>query len=139
MPNDPRAVLAGQGLRFAVSGGVVALVYVATTSLLAEVIGLPFEVALAIGFSVAIATHFTLQRMFVWAHAEGFALPLRVQAMRYLPMAGLQYGLTALATAVLPSALGVSTELVYLCAAAVLSAVNFFVFRARVFHPARGS
>jgi putative flippase GtrA len=131
--------LAGQGIRFAASGGVVALVYVATTSLLAEVIGIPFEVALAIGFSVAIATHFTLQRAFVWAHADGFALPLRRQAMRYLPMAGLQYGLTALATAVLPSALGVSTEVVYLCAAAALSAVNFFVFRARVFHPASGS
>jgi len=128
--------MAGQGVRFALSGGAVALVYVATTSLLAEVIGLPFEVSLAIGFSLAIATHFTLQRVFVWVHAEGFALPLRDQALRYLPVAGVQYGLTAVATAVLPGALGVRTEIVYLCAAALLSAVNFFVFRTRVFHPA---
>jgi putative flippase GtrA len=141
MPSErgPRARLAGQGLRFAASGGAVALVYVATTTLLAEVIGLPFEVALAIGFALAIATHFTLQRVFVWAHADGFALPLRHQALRYLPMAGIQYGLTAAATAVLPGALGVSTEVVYLGAAAVLSAVNFFVFRAHVFHPADGA
>jgi len=90
-----RARLAGQGVRFALSGGAVALVYIATTTLLAEVIGIPFELALAIGFSLAIATHFTLQRVFVWVHAEGFALPIRRQAMRYLPIAGIQYGLTA--------------------------------------------
>jgi putative flippase GtrA len=115
---------------------VVAIVYVATTTLLAEVIGIPFELALAIGFSIAIATHFTLQRVFVWTHADGFALPLRQQALRYLPIAGAQYGLTAAATATLPGALGVRTEVVYLCAAGLLSAVNFFVFRTRVFHPA---
>jgi putative flippase GtrA len=131
-----RARLAGQGLRFAASGGAVAIVYVATTTLLAEVIGIPFELALAIGFSIAIATHFTLQRVFVWTHADGFALPLRQQALRYLPIAGAQYGLTAAATATLPGALGVRTEVVYLCAAGLLSAVNFFVFRTRVFHPA---
>jgi putative flippase GtrA len=141
MPGErgPRARLAGQGLRFAASGGAVALVYVVTTTLLAQVIGLPFELALAIGFSLAIATHFTLQRVFVWSHADGFALPVRQQALRYLPMAALQYGLTAAATAVLPQLLGVSTEVVYLAAAAVLSALNFFVFRARVFHAAAGS
>jgi putative flippase GtrA len=141
MPGErgPRAHLAGQGLRFAASGGAVALVYVATTTLLAEVIGLPFEVALAIGFSVAIATHFTLQRVFVWAHADGFALPLSQQALRYLPMAGIQYGLTAAATAVLPTLLGVRTEVVYLGAAGLLSVVNFFVFRARVFHALGGA
>ena len=134
-----RAQLAGQGMRFAASGGAVAIVYIATTTLLAEVIGIPFEPALAIGFSLAILTHFTLQRMFVWVHADGFALPARHQALRYLPIAGAQYGLTAAATAVLPGALGVATEVVYLCAAGALSAVNFFVFRTRVFHPAGGS
>ena len=138
MPSDRagRSLLVGQGLRFAASGGAVALVYIATTTLLAEVIGIPFELALAIGFSIAIATHFTLQRVFVWTHADGFALPLRQQALRYLPIAGAQYGLTAAATATLPGALGVRTEVVYLCAAGLLSAVNFFVFRTRVFHPA---
>jgi putative flippase GtrA len=138
MPNE-RARLAGQGLRFAASGGLVAVVYIAVTTVLAEVIGLPFQLALAIGFAVAIATHFTLQRVFVWTHAEGFALPARSQALRYLPLAGLQYGLTAAATAVLPGALGVPTEAVYLCAAVLLAALNFFVFRTRVFHPAGGA
>ena len=122
-----RARLAGQGLRFAASGGAVAIVYVATTTLLAEVIGIPFELALAIGFSIAIATHFTLQRVFVWTHADGFALPLRQQALRYLPIAGAQYGLTAAATATLPGALGVRTEVVYLCAAGLRAALPISV------------
>jgi putative flippase GtrA len=139
MPSEraARARLVRQGLRFAASGGAVALVYIATTTVLAELIRIPFEVALAIGFSLAIATHFTLQRVFVWTHAEGFALPARQQALRYLPISGIQYGLTAAATAVLPGALGVRTEVVYLCAAGLLSAVNFFIFRTRVFHQAR--
>ena len=57
MPSDRagRSLLVGQGLRFAASGGEVALVYIATTTLLAEVLGVPFEVSLAIGFTLAIA------------------------------------------------------------------------------------
>jgi putative flippase GtrA len=123
-----------QGVRFLVSGGFVALVYVATTSVLATAVGVTFEVALAIGFAVAIATHFTLQRLFVWRHSRGFALSFRHQLLRYLALAGLQYGATALATATLPRALGVSTEIIYLFVAAVLSAMSFLVFRVRVFH-----
>jgi putative flippase GtrA len=125
----------GQVIRFIITGGLVALVYIATTSLLAEVLGIPFEAALAIGFVVAIATHFTLQRLFVWAHDDGYALQLRHQVMRYLLVAGAQYGTTALATATLPHALDVSTEVVYVTTAVLLAAVNFLVFRSSVFHP----
>jgi putative flippase GtrA len=129
------APIAAQGVRFLVSGGFVALVYVGVTSLLAEVVGLAFEVALAIGFAVAIATHFALQRIFVWSTSEGFALPLRHQVVRYLLLAGVQYGATAAATATLPRPLGLSTEVVYLITAALLSVANFVLFRSRVFHP----
>lgn len=124
----------GQGVRFALSGGTVALVYLATTTILAEVVGLPFQVALAIGFAVAIALHFTLQRLFVWTHHEEFALPLAHQAGRYLVVASVQYGVTAASTALLPSALGVSTEVVYLATVAVVLSVNFLVFRHGIFH-----
>jgi putative flippase GtrA len=122
-------------VRFALAGGTVALVYVTTTILLSEVAGVRFQLALAIGFSVALIVHFTLQRLFVWTHHEEFALPLHHQAGRYLIAAGVQYGVTAASTALLPAALGVSSEIVYLATVAVLLGINFLVFRHRIFHP----
>ena len=106
------AELRRQWFRFVLVGGIVFGVYVGTTTLLAEVVGLPFEVALAIGFALAIATHFSLQRFFVWRHAAAFALPLHHQLVRYMAMAAIQYGLTATITATLPHAFGVSPEVV---------------------------
>jgi putative flippase GtrA len=130
----PESGALGQGVRFALSGGTVALVYLATTTVLAEVAGLPFQAALAIGFSVGLVVHFTLQRRFVWTHHEEFALPLGHQLGRYLAVAAVQYGVTAASTALLPSALGVPTELVYLVTVAVVLSVNFLVFRYGIFH-----
>jgi putative flippase GtrA len=127
--------IVAQGCRFVLAGGFVALVYVATTTLL-HLAGVAFEVALAIGFCTALATHFTLQRRFVWKHASGFALPVRGQAIRYLALAGIQYGVTAGVTATVPGAIGVSTEIVYLVVAAAISITNFLLFRGRVFHAA---
>ena len=129
--------LGRQGFRFAVTGGIVALVYLGTTTVLAAVVGLGFELSLAIGFAVALVTHFSLQRLFVWRHPElSYALRLHHQLGRYLVVAGVQYGLTAGITAVLPVALGVSPELVYVPTALTLSVINFLVFRAQIFHPA---
>jgi putative flippase GtrA len=125
-----------QALRFALVGGFVAGVYVGTTTFLAEVIGLPFEVSLAIGFTLAIVTHFSLQRLYVWRRAAAFALALHHQLARYLAMAALQYGATAAITATLPHALGVSPEVVYLPTVAVITVVNFLIFRSRIFHAA---
>jgi putative flippase GtrA len=121
-------------VRFALAGGTVALVYLTTTIVLAEVIGVPFQIALAIGFCVGLVVHFTLQRMFVWTHHEEFALPLHRQAGRYLIVAGIQYGVTAASTSLLPTALGVPTEVVYVVTVAVVVSVNFLVFRQRIFH-----
>jgi putative flippase GtrA len=127
--------LLGQGTRFAIAGATVMVVYLTTTTVLADLAGLPFELALAIGFCVGLMVHFTLQRRFVWVHAQEFALPLRHQAARYLTVAGIQYGLTAASTAVLPHALGLPTEVVYLVTVAVITATNFVVFRNGIFHP----
>ena len=77
-------------------------VYLGTTTVLADVAGLPFQAALISGFCVALIVHFTLQRNFVWVHEDEFALPLRHQAGRYLVIAGVQYGVTAVSTLVLP-------------------------------------
>lgn len=131
----PESGVLGQGVRFAVSGGAVALVYLATTTVLAEVVGMPFQAALAIGFCIGLVVHFTLQRLFVWTHHEEFALPLSHQLGRYLVAAAVQYGVTAASTGLLPSAVGVSTEIVYLATVAVVLSTNFLVFRNGIFHP----
>jgi putative flippase GtrA len=113
---SPSSGLLGQGVRFA------------------DVVGLPFQAALAIGFCVATVVHFTLQRVFVWTHHEEFALSLHHQAARYVATAAVQYGLTAASTAWLPSGLSVSTEIVYLATVAVVVSANFLVFRHGIFH-----
>jgi putative flippase GtrA len=129
--------LLGRALRFALAGGLVAGVYLVVTLFLAKVVVLPFQLALGIGFTTALATHFTLQRFFVWVHREEFALPFRAQAGRYLVISLSQYGVTVVATAVLPQALGVSTEIVYVVVTAIITVANFILFRTRVFHPER--
>lgn len=129
----------GQGVRFVAAGCIVAVVYLTTTTVLAEVIGLPFEVALPIGFGLALAVHFTLQRLFVWSQVDSFVLPLRQQIGRYLAAAAAQYGLTAASTAVLPSALSLPTEAVYLATAGILAVLNFLVFRRLIFHVDTGA
>lgn len=130
----PDSGVLGQGVRYALTGGIVSLVYLLTTTVLALVVGVPFQVALPIGFGCGLLVHFTLQRVFVWAHREKFALPLRRQVGRYLTLAGTQYGLTAASTAVLPTVLGLPTELVYLATAFLLTSMNFLLFRHRIFH-----
>jgi putative flippase GtrA len=131
---SPESGLVGQGVRFALAGGTVAGVYLLTTLILADLIGLPFQVALAIGFGVGLLVHFSLQRLFVWTHHEEFALPLRHQAGRYVLVAGSQYGLTAASTSLLPPLFGVSVEIVYLITVTVLTCANFLVFRHGIFH-----
>jgi putative flippase GtrA len=113
----------------------VTIIYLGATTVLADVVGLPFQIALAIGACVGLCVHFTLQRFFVWAHREAYALPLHHQAGRYLVVAGAQYGLTAASTSVLPAAFGLPIELVYLGTVAILVSVNFLIFRNSVFHP----
>lgn len=126
--------LLGQGVRFVLVGSFVALVYLLTTTFLALVVGIPFELALLIGFCLGLAIHFTLQRVFVWGHDGGFALPFRHQAARYLLVAGSQYALTAAGTGLLPGPLGLPAEVVYLAIVLCCTGFNFFIFRGRVFH-----
>jgi putative flippase GtrA len=133
---SPDSGVLGQGVRFVLAGSFVALVYLLTTSFLALVVGVPFQLALALGFCLGLTVHFTLQRLFVWMHEQDFALPLRHQAGRYLLIAGTQYGITAASTALLPAALGLPTETVYLITFPIVASANFLVFRNGVFHAA---
>jgi putative flippase GtrA len=126
--------LAGQGIRFAVSGALVATVYISVTTLLHEALGVRFQIALVSGFLCGLALHFTLQRLFVWRHHQSFALALHQQAARYLLICLTQYGLTALSTAQLPGLLGLPVEVVYLMTVLAITGINFTLFRGRVFH-----
>ena len=124
----------GQGVRYAMSGGVVALVYLTMTTVLAEVASVPFQLALILGFATSTLVHFTLQRTFVWMHRSRFALDARSQAMRYLPIIAIQYPLMAASTSLLPGALDVSPTYVLFATAAAIAMTNFLLFRGRVFH-----
>jgi putative flippase GtrA len=131
---SPAWGLAGQGFRFALSGSLVAILYVSVTTLLHAVFAVPFQLALATGFGVGVALHFTLQRVFVWRHYERFALAMHQQAARYMLVCCSQYGITALSTSQLPALLGLPVEVVYLMTMICVTGVNFVVFRGRVFH-----
>ncbi len=131
---SPDSGILGQWVRFAMVGGVAALIYLLTTTLLALVVGLPFQIALTIGFLLSMAFHFTMQRVFVWANRDGFSLPFHHQAGRYLSLAATQYGVTSATTSLLPRALGVPTEVVYVVTVGLLAATNFLVYRHGVFH-----
>jgi putative flippase GtrA len=131
---SPRSGLVGQLVRFGLTGGLVTIVYLTVTTVLFQVVGLPFEAALALGFVSALLLHFTLQRLFVWIHEDGFALTFRRQVGRYLLMAGTQYACTAASTAVLPGVLGVPTEIVYLATMAIATTTGFLVMRFIIFH-----
>lgn len=133
----PASGLRGQSARYALAGAFVAFVYVLTTTVLAVVVGLPFKVALVIGFGFQLCVHFTLQRTFVWRHDDAFALPASRQVGRYLGVAAVQLGLTALTTSLLPPLLSVSPEAVYLATTGLMTIMNFLLFRYVVFHSER--
>ena len=131
---SPQSGLLGQLLRFGLVGGSVAVLYLSVTTVLYQVVGLQFQIALAIGFVSGLLMHFTLQRVFVWIHYEGFALELHHQVGRYLAMAAAQYGVTAASTAWLPDALGISTQVVYLATMVVVTITGFTLMRLIIFH-----
>jgi putative flippase GtrA len=131
-PNDS---LRGRAARFVVAGGAMSIFYLALTALLA-VIGVPFQAALIVSFLSAVALHFTLQRVFVWSQRGKYALPLRRQLQRYLPLVTVQYLTTAAATATLPQWLGLPVLPVFIGIALSYSLFSFLFFRARIFHAA---
>jgi putative flippase GtrA len=135
----PELGILGQGIRYGIAGATVALVSLGGTIALAQGFGLPFEAAFAIGYTLALITHFTLQRFFVWSHHEEFALPVHQQLVRYLPVALSNYGIVALAIAVLPRALGISSLVVYVVTLLLVTLLSFLILRSRVFHAEDGS
>jgi putative flippase GtrA len=119
-------------VRFAISGGVVAALYVsAMTGLVLA--GIPAQVALPIAYALAIALHFTLNRRFVFVSQHGYTHALSAQGRRYLVVAFASYALTAASLAIFPSALDAPRLAVYYVTAATLSLGSFMLLRRWVF------
>jgi putative flippase GtrA len=133
-----RHPLTGSGLRYAIAGGTVALVYLGVPLALNGGAGLPIEVAIPIAYVLALCLQFNLQRHFVFRHVDEFALSQRSQAGRYVVIAAIQYPTTAVATAVLPGLLGLSERATFLAVSLTMSVVFFIVLRTRIFHPDDG-
>ena len=136
LSNHRVARLSGDMVRYAVAGATVAGAYIGLTLLLSGPAGLPIQVAIAIAYVLAVMLHFALQRVFVFRGRESFALSGREQAGRYVAIGVVQYTVTALATSLLPSVLGMSEQAVYVGTVVVVSALTFLVLRGRVFHAA---
>ena len=113
----------------------MSIFYLGLTSIL-TVIGIAFQAALIVSFLAAVALHFTLQRVFVWSQRGEYALPLRQQLQKYLPLVVVQYLTTAGATAILPAWMGLPVLAVYIGITLAYSLFNFLFFRARIFHAA---
>jgi putative flippase GtrA len=122
-------------LRYGLVGVLTFSLYIGLTLVLSGPVGIHIQVAIPIAYVCALAVHFSLQRWFVWAHHEEYALASHVQAGRYLLVALAQYLFTALMTAILPSALGVSAQVVYVVSAIAAAGVTFLALRFAVFHP----
>ena len=127
----------GQAARYAIAGATVATMYVGATLLLSGPAGAPIQVAIPVAYFTAVSLHFVLQRFFVFASANAFALAVHHQIGRYVVIGASQYVLTAASTALLPPALGLSEQVVYVGTVVVISATTFLFLRTRVFHPPR--
>jgi putative flippase GtrA len=119
-------------VRFVISGGLVAVLYVSVMTGLV-LLGTPTQIALPIAYGLALVLNFTLNRRFVFASHHGYVLHLSSQGRRYLGVTLTSYAITAVALATLPSALDAPRLAVYYAVTAVLSLTNFLLLRRFVF------
>ena len=121
--------------RYVAAGAANTLLYVGLTLLLAGPLGLPIQIAIPIGFTTALATHFLMQRLFVFGHVEEFALRQHEQAGLYVAIGLTQYAVTAAVVALVPAWTGAGEKPVYVVTVGCISVVTFLLLRSRVFHP----
>lgn len=133
----PHRQLTLQLVRFGLTGALAFAIYTGGTLLLSGPLGLPIVLAIGLAFSASVAFNFTMQRHFVFLDRETFALRARTQLGRYIFAATCNYLLTSLIVTVVPDALGVSQQLVFVVTAVVMSLVGFTVVRWWIFHVPR--
>lgn len=125
--------LTGSTIRYGIAGALVAAVYLGLPLALSAG-GVALQVAIPIGYVVAMTVHFNLQRQFVFRHVAAFALSARQQVGRYLVIGAVQYPTTAICVAELPALLHVSERIVYVATTITISTICFLLLRTRVFH-----
>jgi putative flippase GtrA len=119
--------------RYVIAGVVTAAVGIATVLALTGPAGV--QLAILLSYPLVLMVHFSLQRRFVFARADGdYALDGGAQVRRYLMTVAAQYCYVAVCTALLGSATGLADRLAYLAAALSGTALVFMVMRLRVFH-----
>jgi putative flippase GtrA len=129
----PQRTLRQRLTRFLISGAIVQGVYTASMAALLLLAGQPRQTALAISYALALVVHFTLNRQFVFDRAEGYTLHLSAHGARYLVLAAVIYGVTALGLATLPSLLGVAPFVAWLLVSGAIGVSNFVVLGKVVF------
>ncbi|MCW2986677.1 MAG: GtrA family protein, partial [Conexibacter sp.] len=123
-------------LRFVLAGGLTATVNFGSSAALL-LLGLPVQAAVALAYLITVTTHFTLQRLFVFAGQGEFALPLSAQLRRYAAVALVQYPATAGLVAGFV-ALGAADIVAVVCAAILVMPITFVVLRTHLFHAVAG-
>lgn len=127
-----RAAVTPVASRFLLTGALVAAVHLLLAAGLI-LAGVHPQVALVVTFAVVLSLHFTLNRQWVFAPDQGYALHLSRQGFRYLTVAGISYVVTAVAIAILPEALDVPVLAIFLVVTAIMACVNFLLLRLWVF------
>jgi putative flippase GtrA len=134
LPSSIRSLVTWSTMRYAISGAIVGLFSLGMPILLNAELGVPLEVCIPIIYVLAAMLQFTFQRVFVFRHVERFALPMHRQALWYVVIVAVQYPVSALSTAFLPSLLGVPARAVFVVATLAVALLVFLFLRKNVFH-----
>lgn len=129
-----RHPLAAQLGRYAIAGAITAVISIGTVLLLSGPAGLTIQAAILASYPLILAVHFSLQRYFVFAGRDRYALAATAQLRRYLVVAAAQYGCVAAGTALLVHIVGLGDQLAYLIAVGTMTATVFVAMRLGVFH-----
>lgn len=128
-------LLRARFVRFALTGTLVAAVYLAITTALIVLFDAPAQLAVAVAYACSLALHFTVNRRFVFASSSGYALHLSAQGSRYVVVALSSYACTAILVA-LSKRLGLPELLVALAIPVAFAAFTFVTLRGWVFRSA---
>jgi putative flippase GtrA len=128
------SLISWETVRYGISGSFSTLTYIALTLLVSGPLDVPIQIAIPVSYVVSVLFNYSMQRWFVFAHSDAFALSPQAQFVRYVQIGAAQYALTALATAVLPDVLGLDEQVIYVATALIAAAITFVVLRLVVFH-----
>lgn len=92
------------------------------------------QIALVIGMGISTVAHFILNRQWVFTHdGRGFHFHLTAQSTGYIALALFNYGVAALALAVLPGLLGIGSIAAYLVTTVAIGINNYFLLGRVIF------